>query len=182
MAGDAAAAVGIEPRVGGLSVVHHLSVAWIALGSNLGQPDQHVRQAFASLADIPGVQLLARSNLYRSAPVGGPPGQADFCNAAAAVATMLSPFELLTAQNAIEAEHGRERVQRNGPRTLDLDIISFDSLRMTTQRLTLPHPRAARRAFVLLPLAEISPALSLGRAGRVIDLCRELDARDMEHW
>lgn len=165
-----------------MSGADHLSVAWIALGSNLGQPDQHVCQAFASLAAIPGVQFLARSHLYRSAPVGGPSGQADFCNAAAAVATTLSPFDLLSAQNAIETEHGRERVQRNGPRTLDLDIIAFDSLRMTTEALTLPHPRADRRAFVLLPLAEIAPALTLGRAGRVIDLCRGLDVRDMEHW
>ncbi|NNC22940.1 2-amino-4-hydroxy-6-hydroxymethyldihydropteridine diphosphokinase [Salinisphaera sp. USBA-960] len=159
-----------------------MHVAWIALGSNLGQPADHVGQAFEALAAVSGLRLLGRSRLYRSTPVGGPPGQSDFCNAAAAVATTLSPFGLLTVLNAIEAGQGRVRIQRNGPRTLDLDIVAYDGMAFENERLTLPHPRAAERAFVLEPLADIAPALSLGDAGRVADLRAQVDATDLALW
>lgn len=159
-----------------------ISVAWIALGSNLDQPERYVADAFDTLDQTPGVRLLGCSQLYRTAPVGGPADQADFCNAAAAVATTLSPFQLLDALNAIEADRGRVRTERFGPRTLDLDIIAFDARHMASDRLTLPHPRAAERGFVLVPLVEIAPALSLGGPGRVIDCRHGVDASDITPW
>lgn len=159
-----------------------LAVAWIAIGSNLEQPANQVAYAFTAIESNPGLRLLARSRCYRTPPVGGPPGQDDFCNAAAAVAATLSPFALLDALNAIEASHGRVRAERNGPRTLDLDIIAFDDRLLTGERLTLPHPRAHERAFVLMPLADIAPALSLGSAGRVVDCLDHVDTSDVRPW
>lgn len=146
-----------------------LAVAWIAIGSNLEQPADQIDGAFAAIGSTPGLRLLARSRRYRTSPVGGPPGQDDFCNAAAAVGTTLSPLALLDTLNTIEVKHGRVRTERNGPRTLDLDIIAFDDRLLAGERLTLPHPRASERAFVLVPLADIAPALRLGSAGRVVD-------------
>ncbi|WP_423821011.1 2-amino-4-hydroxy-6-hydroxymethyldihydropteridine diphosphokinase [Salinisphaera sp. SPP-AMP-43] len=157
-------------------------VAWIGLGSNLDAPAAQLRRAFAELAADHNLQVLARSSLYRSVPVGGPPDQPLFCNAAAALATGLSPLALLDRLQAIEAAHGRVRDVRWGPRTLDLDILAIDALVMDCPRLTLPHPRAHERGFVLVPLAEIAPALSLGGGQRVIDRCRAVDTRDIEPW
>ena len=131
--------------------------AYIALGGNLGDAAATVRRAFAALAALPQTRLLAASSLYRSAPVdaSGP----DFINAAASVATGLTPLQLLDALQAIETAEGRQRPWRNAPRTLDLDLLLYGQQRLDTPRLTLPHPRMLQRAFVLWPLAEIAPAL-----------------------
>ena len=130
--------------------------AYIALGGNLGDAAATVRRAFAALAALPQTRLLAASSLYRSAPVdaSGP----DFINAAASVATSLTPLQLLDALQAIETAEGRQRPWRNAPRTLDLDLLLYGQQRLDTPRLTLPHPRMLQRAFVLWPLAEIAPA------------------------
>lgn len=144
-------------------------VAWIGLGSNLDGPASHVTRAVAELADLAGCRLLAASSLYDTEPVGGPPDQPWFCNACMVLATTLSPWLLLDALQAIEAEHGRMRDVRWGPRTLDLDMLVFDDRSINSIRLTLPHPRAHERGFVLAPLAELAPALSLGAHGRVVD-------------
>lgn len=157
-------------------------VAWIGLGSNLDDPAAQLQQAFAELAADNDLDVLARSSLYRSVPVGGPPDQPMFCNAAAALATTLSPLALLDRLQLIEASHGRVRDVRWGPRTLDLDILAIDALAMDRPRLTLPHPRAHERGFVLVPLAEIAPALALGGGQRVIDRCRAVDTSDIEPW
>lgn len=157
-------------------------VAWIGLGSNLERPERQVRGAVEAIAAIPAVRLLAVSPRYRTAPVGGPPGQPDFCNACAAVATTRTPLSLLDALQAIEADHGRVRDVRWGPRTLDLDMLAFDERRRAGPRLELPHPRARERAFVLVPLADIAPTLTLGSAGRVVDLLAGLDTADVRPW
>jgi 2-amino-4-hydroxy-6-hydroxymethyldihydropteridine diphosphokinase len=129
--------------------------AYIGLGANLGNPVRAVRQAMRDIARIPGTQLAAQSSLYRSKPVdaGGP----DFINAVVEVATTLSAPELLRELQRIEREAGRERPYRNAPRTLDLDLLLYGSGRIDSAELTLPHPRAHERAFVLVPLAEIAP-------------------------
>jgi len=130
--------------------------AFVALGSNLHSPERQVLAGFDEIAATPGVDLLARSSLYRTAPVGYD-DQPDFINAVAEIRTRLTPAELLDELLAIEASRGRVRDFANAPRTLDLDILIYDDLQLSTDRLTLPHPRAHLRAFVLHPLVEIAP-------------------------
>jgi len=143
-----------------------MSLACIALGANLGDPASTLRAAFAALAELPDSRLLARSALYLSAPVGLS-GQPDFVNAAARIETSLSPEALLDALLAIEQQFGRMRGERNGPRTLDLDLLLYDDQVISTPRLTVPHPRLHLRAFVLLPLADLDPDLPLPGRGSV---------------
>ena len=132
--------------------------AWIGLGANLGERVDALRAALAAIAALPGTSVRRVSSLYRSAPVdaGGP----DYFNAVAEIATTLAPQALLEALQAIEHGAGRERPYRNAPRTLDLDILLWNDpgVAIATATLTVPHPRMAERAFVLLPLAEIAPA------------------------
>jgi 2-amino-4-hydroxy-6-hydroxymethyldihydropteridine diphosphokinase len=130
--------------------------AFIGLGSNLGQPESKVRHGIAALAELPQVQLVAASSLYRTSPVGNA-DQPDFVNAVAQVSTELSPLFLLAAMLAIERQNGRERTFRNAPRTLDLDLLLYDADTIATEGLSVPHPRMHERAFVLAPLIEIAP-------------------------
>jgi 2-amino-4-hydroxy-6-hydroxymethyldihydropteridine diphosphokinase len=131
--------------------------AYVALGANLGDPQAALRQALRDLEALPHTQLVRASSLYRTAPVDstGP----DYINAVAELRTTLGPYELLAALQRIEEAAGRQRPYRNAPRTLDLDILLYGDLRLDEPRLTLPHPRMYQRAFVLVPLAEIAPAL-----------------------
>lgn len=131
--------------------------AYIGLGSNLDEPLQQVRSAFAALDAIEQTRLVARSPLYRSAPLG-PSGQPDYINAVAGVDTQLDPDALLGALQAIENDHGRVRRERWGPRTLDLDLLLYGDVQRDDALLTIPHPRLHERAFVLYPLADIAPA------------------------
>ncbi|WP_424950386.1 2-amino-4-hydroxy-6-hydroxymethyldihydropteridine diphosphokinase [Deinococcus sp.] len=129
--------------------------ALIALGANLGDPLRALRQAKAALADLG--EIRATSWLYRTAPVGGPPGQPDYLNAALSLQTSLGPQALMLALLGVEALGGRVRLERWGPRVLDLDLIGYGRRVLDTPRLTLPHPRAFERAFVLAPLADVAP-------------------------
>lgn len=133
--------------------------AFIGLGANLGDAAATIADALDRLAAIDGVRLVAVSSLYRTAPfeAEGP----DFLNAVAEVATTLPAGELLRRLQAIERSHGRERPYRNAPRTLDLDLLVWNALRIDTPGLQLPHPRMHLRAFVLAPLAEIAPEVEL---------------------
>lgn len=140
--------------------------AFIALGANLGDPASVVRSALATLAKLPATRLVAASSLYRTAPVGLV-NQPDFINAVACVDTTLAAPELLTALFSIEADFGRIRQQKNGPRRLDLDLLLYDDLLLETSELVLPHPRLHLRAFVLAPLAEIAPDLAIPGRGSV---------------
>ena len=129
--------------------------AYVALGANLGDAAQALRDALHALSGVPGVRLARASGLYRTAPIdsSGP----DYLNAVAQVATALTAPELLGALQAIENAAGRERPYRNAPRTLDLDLLLYGDARIDSPRLTVPHPRLWERAFVLVPLAEIAP-------------------------
>jgi len=142
--------------------------ACVALGSNLDDPVGQVRRAFAELDALPDTRLVARSRLYRTAPVGPP--QPDYVNAAAVLDTGLAPDALFDGLLAIEAAHGRVRAERWGPRTLDLDLLVYGDAVIDTPRLTVPHPQLARRPFVLVPLAEVAHDLVVPGLGRVGDL------------
>lgn len=131
--------------------------AYVALGANLGDAAQTLRDALQRLDRTPGVRLLNASSLYRTAPIdsSGP----DYLNAVAEVGTTLTAPNLLAALQGIEQAHGRERPYRNAPRTLDLDLLLFGEGRIESPHLTVPHPRMWERAFVLVPLAEVAPNL-----------------------
>ena len=141
----------------------------IAVGANLGNAEWAVDHALGGLAGRLGGSLVARSSLYRTAPVGGPE-QPDFVNAVAIVEADLAPLETLRVLQAMENEAGRVREVRWGPRTLDLDVISAGDLVSEDPVLTVPHPRAHERAFVLVPWLEIDPQAVLAGKGRVCDL------------
>ena len=130
--------------------------AAIALGSNLDGPEARVRQGFARIASLPGTSMLARSALYRTAPVGYA-DQPPFINACALVDTRLAPRALLDALLDIEKAAGRVRDIPNGPRTLDLDIVLYGGAVIEEPGLCVPHPRAHERAFVLAPLLDVWP-------------------------
>ncbi len=130
--------------------------AVLALGANLGNAQETLRQAVGDLDRTPGIDVLDVSPLARTAAVGGPE-QPDFLNAVVLVRTLLSPRDLLHAVQAVEHAHGRERLEHWGPRTLDVDVIVYGSVLAVTDDLELPHPRAHERAFVLQPWAQVDP-------------------------
>jgi 2-amino-4-hydroxy-6-hydroxymethyldihydropteridine diphosphokinase len=154
--------------------------ALIALGGNLGDVRATLDRAVAELCDEDEVRLQARSSDYRTAP-WGEENQPAFLNICIAVQTRLSPQALLARAQAIEQALGRRRAheRRWGPRPIDIDLLAYDDLSLTTPELTLPHPRLFERAFVLVPLAEIAPErLIAGR--RVMDAMRDVDAAGVQ--
>ncbi len=159
-----------------------VSEAWIGLGSNVGGPADRVRDAMDALDRMRGTHLLARSSLYGSAPMG-PQDQPPFVNAVAGVETRLSAAALLAELQAIERDAGRERGggQRWGPRRLDLDLLVYGMERSDDPALTLPHPGAATRAFVLVPWAEVAPETPIPGAGRVGELAPS-ETPDVWRW
>jgi 2-amino-4-hydroxy-6-hydroxymethyldihydropteridine diphosphokinase len=150
------------------------STAYVALGSNLDDPEAQVERGFAALAALPGTLLRARSRRYRTPP-WGVVDQPDFVNAVARLETSLAPHALLDALLAIEARAGRVRGLRYGPRVLDLDLLLYGDCELREAGLTLPHPRLHERAFVLLPLADLAPDLEVPGRGRVADLLAQVD-------
>jgi 2-amino-4-hydroxy-6-hydroxymethyldihydropteridine diphosphokinase len=144
--------------------------AYVALGSNLDDPVRQVQAGFDALAGLERSQLVARSRLYRSAPLG-PQEQPEFVNAAAGLLTQLRPRELLQALKRLEAELGREQpVVRWGPRRIDFDLLLHGDARIAEADLTIPHPGLTVRNFVLYPLCDIAPDLVVPQAGRIKDL------------
>lgn len=153
--------------------------AYVALGSNLDDPVSQVNAGYAALPRLPSTRLIARSALYRTAPVGYA-DQPDFVNAVAEVETALSPRALLDALLAVERSHGRLRDFPNAPRTLDLDVLLYDDLQLREPGLTIPHPRMHERAFVLVPLAEIAPQCVIPGRGKVAELLRAIETGDVK--
>lgn len=144
------------------------SIAYVGLGANLGDARAALQSALSALEELPGTVLLRASSVWRSAPIdsSGP----DYLNAVAELRTTLTPLDLLHRLQAIELAHGRERPYRNAPRTLDLDLLLHGDVTLDTPELTLPHPRAHVRAFVLAPLAELAPGHVIAGRGRVSEL------------
>jgi 2-amino-4-hydroxy-6-hydroxymethyldihydropteridine diphosphokinase len=126
--------------------------AIVALGSNLGDREHYLRFAVDQLGDV-----TATSQVWETAPVGGPDGQGAYLNMVVAVRTHLDPYAFMRHGQRIEAAALRQRVVRWGPRTLDVDLLFHDDTRIDSSELTLPHPRFAERRFVLAPLAEVAP-------------------------
>lgn len=152
----------------------HWYPAYVGLGSNLKGPAAQLETAFELLGKIPSTRLIAQSCLYRSAPFGGIE-QPDFVNAAASLLTQLSAEDLLRELQRIETERGRERGElRWGPRVLDLDLLVYSTRRITAPDLTIPHPGISERNFVLLPLAEVAPKISIPGLGQIekLDISR----------
>lgn len=152
--------------------------ALVALGSNLGDRQSHLDFALDALDSTPGIRLIRASTRHVTSPVGGPPGQGAFLNAAALIRTTLDPHALLATLHQIEAEAGRAREIRWGERTLDLDLLLFGKARIDTTTLTVPHPRMALRRFVLAPAAEVAPRMVDPATARpLIRLLDDLDRR-----
>lgn len=148
-------------------------IVFVGLGSNLSDPCAQVMRALRALDTLPHSRLVARSSLYRSAPIGYLQ-QPDFINAVAQLETEASPRALLDSLLALECDNGRTREFRNSPRTLDLDVLLYDDLQHHEHGLTLPHPQMHRRAFVLRPLLEIAPECvipGVGPAAEALRLC-----------
>ncbi|EBC7335055.1 2-amino-4-hydroxy-6-hydroxymethyldihydropteridine diphosphokinase [Salmonella enterica] len=136
-----------------------MTIAYIALGSNLASPLEQANAALKAIADIPDSRIVAVSSFYRTPPLG-PQDQPDYLNAAVALDTALAPEELLNYTQRIERQQGRERkAERWGPRTLDIDIMLFGDKIINTERLTVPHYDMKNRGFMLWPLFEVAPEL-----------------------
>lgn len=159
--------------------VQHPERAFVGIGANLNDPEAGVRRAMHALGEIPDTHLIASSSLYRTAPVGYL-DQPDFINAVAELETSLSPFELLEQLLSIEQRFGRERSTRNAPRIIDLDLLLYGDREIRSETLTLPHPRTAERAFVLVPLAEIDPGVPIGRLGTAAQLLEAVGVDDVQ--
>jgi 2-amino-4-hydroxy-6-hydroxymethyldihydropteridine diphosphokinase len=153
----------------------------IGLGSNMDHPVRQIQDALNKIAVLPNCSLTKTSAMYQSAPVGGVE-QANFINAVAEVETTLTPRELMAGLLDIERQHDRVRSSRNGPRTLDLDVLLFNDWRIHEPDLVVPHPRAHERAFVLLPLIEISPEIVIPGAGAAMGLLPNVSEQSVERY
>lgn len=158
--------------------------AFVALGSNLENPIAQVKKAFIALAHLPDTQLVKTSSLYLTAPVDCMDDTQslapDFINAVAEIKTELSPQALLDALHDIENNAGRERPYINAPRVLDCDLLLYESKVINTAKLTLPHPRMHVRGFVLYPLFEIAPDLSIPNHGKITQLMPASLSKDIK--
>lgn len=142
--------------------------AYIGLGSNLDNPIAQLKKALNSIANSSEITLVNQSSFYSSDSLLA--DQPQYINAVIQIETSLSPEHLLDALQAIEKQQGRQRREKWGARTLDLDIILYDKLQINTERLTIPHSQLALRSFVLIPLLEIAPKLSLPNNKKLADL------------
>ncbi len=153
-------------------------VAYIGLGANLGDPRRQLTEALTRLAAAEEVEVLRVSSFYVNPPLG-PPDQPWYVNAVAQVRTRLAPEELLRVLHRLEAEAGRVRRERWGPRVIDLDLLLYNGVILTGPDVQVPHPEMHRRAFVLTPLAEIAPEAwhpALGKSAA--ELLAALDTED----
>jgi 2-amino-4-hydroxy-6-hydroxymethyldihydropteridine diphosphokinase len=155
---------------------------FIAVGSNLGDPVSQANVAIDALKQLPKSQFVQTSSLYSSTPMG-PQDQPDYINAVVELTTKLTPLELLDCTQRIELEQGRVRKEeRWGPRTLDLDILLYGNEVMDSERLTVPHYGMKEREFVLYPLAEIAPNLTLPCGTRLDDLLKVVAQNGLRIW
>ncbi|MEQ9638496.1 MAG: 2-amino-4-hydroxy-6-hydroxymethyldihydropteridine diphosphokinase [Alphaproteobacteria bacterium] len=151
----------------------------IAMGSNLGDRLAHLTGAVAAIADDPAMQVLAVSALYETAPVGGPGGQDAFLNTALLAETEAGPSAVLSMLQRIEQDHARERSVHWGPRTLDLDLLTYGGTLSDEADLELPHPRMHERRFVMVPVCDLAPEMVHPRLGRTMrDLLEALPAAE----
>ena len=136
-----------------------MATAWLSLGANIGEPRAQLAQAVQRISDHDHISVAAQSSVLTTAP-WGKTDQPDFANMAIAISTELAPLDLLDALLGIELAMGRVRKEVWGPRLIDIDIIAYDRVQMSTERLSLPHPYAHERDFVTDPLSEIAPEVT----------------------
>jgi 2-amino-4-hydroxy-6-hydroxymethyldihydropteridine diphosphokinase len=156
-----------------------MTVSYVALGANIGEPRRQLEAAIEELEALPETRLVRTSSFYRSVPVGYAE-QPDFLNAVVQLDTGLPPEGLLDRLQEIEHRHGRERPFPGAPRTLDLDLLLYGEQVVATPRLTLPHARMHERAFVLQPLLELDPGISLPGHGSASILLHACHAQKIE--
>ena len=156
-----------------------MATSFLSLGSNLGDRLDHLSKAVTALAKQPKIKVLKVSSVYQTKPVGGPE-QDDYLNAVVKIQTELSAHELLAVTQSIENNEGRVREVRWGPRTLDIDVLTYDDLISADDKLTLPHPRISERAFVLVPFFEIDPQATISGLGKVADLYQQIAKFDVQ--
>ncbi|MFG2736258.1 2-amino-4-hydroxy-6-hydroxymethyldihydropteridine diphosphokinase [Streptomyces carpaticus] len=157
------------------STLHNPKHAVLSLGSNLGNRLETLQGAIDALEDTPGLRVKSVSPVYETEPWGVAPGtQSTYFNAVVVVKTTLPPASLLERAHAIEEAFERVRDERWGPRTIDVDIVSYQGVVSEDPELTLPHPRAHERAFVLVPWHDVDPAAEVPGQGRVADLLSAL--------
>lgn len=151
--------------------------AYIGLGSNLGDPESHISRALTDLQELPQTQQRAHSSLYKTRPVG-PQDQGDFINAVSCIETDLTAPELLQRLQDIENKHGRVRTDEQwGPRKLDLDLLLYGDEVIELPDLVVPHPQMHQRCFVLLPLVEIAPEVTIPLQGDAAELLERADCQ-----
>ncbi|MGG7446388.1 2-amino-4-hydroxy-6-hydroxymethyldihydropteridine diphosphokinase [Kosakonia oryzendophytica] len=159
-----------------------MTLAYIALGSNLASPLDQVNAAITAIGEIPQSRIVAVSSLYRTPPLG-PQDQPDYLNAAVALETELAPEALLDHTQRIELQQGRVRkAERWGPRTLDLDIMLFGELTLNIPRLTVPHYDMKNRGFMLWPLFEIAPECVFPDGTSLRSVLAQLNAPKPDAW
>ncbi|MBC3766006.1 2-amino-4-hydroxy-6-hydroxymethyldihydropteridine diphosphokinase [Neptunicella marina] len=152
---------------------------YIGLGSNLANPAQQLVEARNAIIHLEHCQLTAQSSLYCSVPMG-PQDQPNYINAVVVINTQLDALDLLDALQSIENQHGRERIVRWGSRTLDLDILLYGNQQIDLPRLTVPHYGLTEREFVLHPMLEISPELTLPGGESLAELCQQVPLNGMK--
>lgn len=160
---------------------------YLGLGSNLGDRAANLRAATAALEKTPGIEVTARASIYETAPQGEVLDQPDFLNSAVQIGTALAPLDLLEVCKRIEEGLGRESDGlgyrlRHGPRPIDVDLLLLGDLRVAHERLTLPHPEIATRHFVLAPLLEIDPDLTLPDGRKAADLLAAVAGQPVRRW
>lgn len=157
-----------------------MASAYVAIGANLGDPLAQAQSAIKHIAALPSTCVTATSSWYRSTAIG--PEQPDYLNGVVRIETALSPIELLDGLQRIELSHGRQRLQHWGPRTLDLDLLLYDSISLHDERLTLPHSQLTHRGFVVVPLLEIAPQLVLPDGRDLASIAAELGRDGLARW
>ncbi|MDC0612613.1 2-amino-4-hydroxy-6-hydroxymethyldihydropteridine diphosphokinase [Vibrio sp.] len=159
-----------------------MNTVFIGVGSNLSDPVSQAKAAIDALKTLPDSHFIATSQLYSSVPMG-PQDQPDYINAVVKIETSLSPLALLEHTQRIELEHGRVRKEeRWGPRTLDLDILTFGNQTIDTERLVIPHYGMKLREFVLYPLAEIEPNFIFPDGTTLTSLLQQVDKNGLDVW
>ena len=156
-----------------------MTVAYVGMGANIGNPSAQLLAAWDAIGRLQDTRALARSALYRTAPIGYE-NQPDFLNGVAKIDTALEPHALLAGLQKIERDLGRERSFRDAPRTIDLDLLLYGDQTISSAELKVPHPRMHERAFVLKPLLELDPDAAIPGRGNAADLLRACAGQRVE--